>query len=118
MAKALTIIEALESMRKDGIPTVVIPLFLTTNRAKYIKEVIHRCKQVLKGTEYTRIYLMMEEGVSERRAKRIWEDVQRKGSTLENVDNVDRLQVYSFGNVPTDILIMLFEDKKINIEIV
>ena len=116
MPKALTLTEAVELMIEGKTSIIAIPLFLTTDTEKFKEAVINRCKQALKTPELTRVFLFMQEGISNKKARRIWAEVQRQDETLENEDYTDRLQVYSFGNVPTDIIRAIFKNS--NIEIV
>ena len=107
--KFLTFEEAIE-MLDEGIPTVIIPCFLSTNRSQYIREVLKRCQHELETPELSRIYLLFQEGISRKSAHRCWEQIIKKGQhSLKSMD-LARLQVHSFGNIPTEILRMFIEE--------
>lgn len=115
MQEDFTLEEAIEAL-DEGIPTVVIPCFLTTNRKQYVREVIRYCKQELNTSKLTRIYLFFQEGISQKNARRTWDEICKRGEALPD-HNTDRLHVHSFGNVPTDILLAFIEETP-HIEIV
>ena len=106
--------EALE-MLSDGTPTILIPCFLTTNQEDYKDEVIRRAKQLLKKPEACRIYLIFQEGISKQKTRSVW-DVLIERAAKENLQG-DNLKIYSFGNIPTDLLLELCDSVK-NVEVV
>ena len=96
--------EALERIR-DGVPTAIIPYFLATPRENYIYEVIQRIEIQSITPKPSRIYLVYQEGISEKKGKDITTEISKR---VEHI-NAENLEVRSFGNVPTDILFSLMD---------
>jgi len=104
-------------MLSDGVDTYIIPCFMVTPREAYIKEVLKWCEQELAKVELSRIYMFIQEGITEKKSNSIWRDCQKRGATLENIDKPERLQVFCFSNIPTEI-IQAFMNNAPHIEIV
>ena len=90
----------------DGVPTYLIPCFLSTLPDTYIKGVLQKCGDLIATSEtYVRVYLLFQEGISDKKATAIFEELRKHGdSTLPHSDKV---QVFSFSNIETDILLKL-----------
>ena len=105
-------VEAIHALG-DRTPTILLPCFVETSYKTYIDEVIERCRQVMTARPlvYTRIYMMMEEGISEKHSKMIFRACHVGSSVmlkeLLTTDAADYVAVYSFGGVPSDILRMV-----------
>lgn len=96
-----TLEDGIDALLKDGVPTVLIPCFLTTPLEAYIEAVLEKCEIQINLPGYSRIYLLFQEGISKKKTASVWMRLRQRGQTLQHSDNV---QVFSFGNVPTDIL--------------
>ena len=110
MSRTVSLLEAIEIL-SDDVPTVILPFFLTTPKQSFMDEVLRRIKKGAKTSTLSRIYLIYQEGVSEMKARFIWDELQDRASAegvLENID-ADSLEIYSFSNVPIDILKIVLE---------
>lgn len=97
--------EALEDIIENNLPSIVVPYFITTNREKYIKAVLKLCRrELMKPDEHVRMFLLYQEGVTKRESRSIWDEIISRANNLPNMDKDNNLNVYSFGNVHTDII--------------
>ena len=101
--------EAIKALH-DETPTVLLPCFRETPRDAYVNEVTNRCRRIMEAQppEYTRIYLIFQEGISESECNTVWDLCQALTNVrledLLKTDKGDLVAIYSFGNIETDIL--------------
>ena len=100
--------EAIEKL-SEGIPTTIMLCFIATPREKFINEVIERVKTKIGDPEFSRMYLMFQQGISKKKSKEVWEECARRASTEIDIEAVSSLNVHSFGNVPTEIMLEFLE---------
>lgn len=114
-----TLEEAIDAL-DDDVKTIVVPFFLITPREKFIKEVIRCAKQELKTSEPSRIYLFFQEGITKKKARMIWDTICARAKTVLKDENMqsDRCKVYSFGNVPTDLIMIFLDHTAVTKEVV
>ena len=112
----LTLSQAIETL-DDGIPTVIIPCFISTDKEKFVDEVIKKCISELDKPDLSRIYIFYQQGITAKSSRKLWNKIKEKGEDdIFDLYRYDRLRVYSFGNVPDFIIQAFFESS--NIEIV
>lgn len=107
--RPLTLEEAIETMLEGEGQTILIPCFLVTPRKKFVAGVLQKCRQALRKPGFTRIYILFQQGISEKKGRGIWNEICRRGKKMPNAHMTDRLAVYSFGNVPNDILFRMMD---------
>ena len=95
--------KALE-MLDEGIPTLIIPFFLTTSRDTFITEVVKEVTKQVSKKPLSRIYLVFVAGVSKRKALGIWTEIIQRADSAVNITQGERLEVYSFSNIPFEVL--------------
>ena len=110
MSRTVSLLEAIEIL-SDDVPTVILPFFLTTPKQKFMDEVLRRIKEAGKTPTFSRIYLVYQEGVSEEKASRIWDELQDRSSAEKVLEDIDpgSLEIYSLSNVPIDTIRVVLE---------
>lgn len=114
-----TLEEAVDAL-EDDVHTIIIPFFNATPREKFIKGVIRCVKQELKAPDPSRVYLFFQEGVTKKKTTMIWDTIcaRAKIALTDEEQKSEQCKVYSFGNVPTRLIMVFLDHAAVRKEVV